>query len=127
MIDKSWRDRLHEYTGGTIRSLGGTPEIVGGVADHVHILTGLKPTHCVSNIIGELKSNVTKWVHDELKQNSFYWQDGYAVFSVSATVREKVKGYILNQEQHHHKKTFKEELIELLEMSGIQYDPKYLD
>jgi len=127
LIDPEWRGRLHEYLGGTIRGLGGMPETIGGVADHVHILTGLKPTHCLSEFMQELKKSATDWVHDELKMKLFYWQEGYAAFSVSATSRNGVRGYINDQENHHKKKSFRDELIELLAMSGIEYDPKYLD
>ena len=127
LIDANWRGRLHEYLGGTIRGLGGVPETIGGVADHVHILAGLKPTHCLSDFMQKLKKNATDWVHDEIKMKSFYWQEGYAAFSVGATSRKGVRGYINDQENHHKMKTFRDELIELLEMSGVEYDPKYLD
>ena len=127
LIDTEWRGRLHEYLGGTIRGLGGVPETIGGVADHVHILAGLKPTHCLSDFMQKLKKNATDWVQDEIKMKSFYWQEGYAAFSVSATSLKGVRGYINDQEKHHEKKSFRDELIELLEMSGIEYDPKFLD
>jgi len=55
MIDSAWRSRLQEYLGGTIRGLGGFPEEVGGVADHVHLLAGLKATHCLADVLRELK------------------------------------------------------------------------
>jgi len=126
-IDAEWRGRLHEYLGGTIRGLGGVPETVGGVADHVHILVGLKPTHCLSDFMQILKKSATNWVHDELRIKSFYWQEGYAAFSVSATTRKGVSGYINNQERHHQKHSFRDELIELLKLSGVEYDPRYLD
>jgi len=127
IIDANWRGTLHEYLGGTIRGLGGVPEMIGGVADHVHILTGLKPTHCLSDFMRELKKATSGWVHDEMRIRDFCWQEGYAAFSVSPTVRSSVSGYIANQENHHRVKTFREELIELLTLSGIEYDERYLD
>ena len=126
-INPEWRDRLHEYLGGTVRGLGGFPEGVGGVADHVHLLVGLKATHCLADFMRELKKASSVWVHDEIRLDSFAWQEGYAAFTVSATARDAVKTYIANQEEHHRVKSFREELIEMLERAGVEYDPKYLD
>jgi putative transposase len=127
LIQPAWRDQLHEYLGGTIRGLGGIAESVGGVADHVHLLVGLKATHCLADVVRELKKASSVWVHETIRVAMFAWQDGYAAFTVSATSREGVKGYIANQEQHHRRKSFREELVELLDKAGIAYDPKYLD
>ena len=127
LINAEWRDRLHEYLGGTVRGLGGFPEGVGGVADHVHLLVGLKATHCLADFMRELKKASSVWVHDEIRLDSFAWQEGYAAFTVSATARDAVKTYIANQEEHHRVKSFREELIEMLERAGIEYEPKYLD
>ena len=126
-IAPAWRTRLHDYLGGTIRGLGGFPEGVGGVADHVHLLVGLKATHCLADVMRELKKASSAWVHDEIGLPAFAWQEGYAAFTVSATVREAVKHYIANQEEHHRVKSFREELVEMLAKAGIEYDAKYLD
>ena len=126
-IDSAWRSRLHEYLGRTIRRLGGFPEEVGGVADHVHLLTGLKATHCLADVMREVKKASSIWVHDELRIPSFAWQEGYAAFTGSATARESVRRYIVNQEEHHRGRSFREEVIEMLEKAGVAYDPKYLD
>ena len=124
-VRPDWRPHLHEYLGGTIRGLAGVPLKIGGVADHVHALIGLKPTHCVSGFVRELKKASSVWAtaHHECH---FGWQEGYSVFTVSASVMEKVRQYIAEQEDHHHQRTFEQELRELLEKHGVQYDPKYL-
>ena len=127
LIAPAWRSRLHDYLGGTIRGLGGYPEGIGGVADHVHLLVGLKATHCLSDVMRELKKASSAWVHEEVALLAFAWQEGYAAFTVSATSREAVRSYIANQEEHHRVKSFREELVEMLEKAGIEYDPKYLD
>jgi REP element-mobilizing transposase RayT len=126
-IDQDWQTSLHEYLGGTLRGLGGFPEGIGGVADHVHLLFGLKATHTFADVVRELKKASSVWVHEEIGLQSFAWQDGYAAFTVSATARADVKRYIANQEEHHRTKTFREELIEMLQRAGVEYDPKYLD
>ncbi len=127
IIAPEWRARLHEYLGGTIRGLGGFPEGVGGVADHVHLLVGLKATHCLADVMRELKKASSVWVHEEIGLRSFAWQEGYAAFTVSATSREAVRLYIANQEEHHRTKSFREELVAILNKAGVEYDPKYLD
>jgi REP element-mobilizing transposase RayT len=125
LIDAAWRARLHEYLGGTIAGLGGFPQGIGGVADHVHLLVGLKATHCLADVLRELKKASSIWVHEQIGLAAFAWQEGYAAFTVSATARAAVRHYIANQEEHHRTKTYREELIEMLERAGVEYDPKY--
>jgi putative transposase len=126
-IAAAWRSRLHEYLGGTIRGLGGFSDEVGGVADHVHLLVGLKATHCLADVMRELKKASSVWVHEEIGDKSFAWQDGYAAFTVSAPSREAIREYISDQEEHHRVKSFREELIAMLGRAGVEYDPRYLD
>jgi REP element-mobilizing transposase RayT len=127
LIAPAWRSRLHEYIGGTIRGLGGIAEGIGGTADHVHLLVGLKATHCLADVVRELKKASSLWIHEELKIPRFAWQEGYAAFTVSATSRESVLRYIANQEEHHRLKSYREEMVELLQRAGIGFDPRYLD
>ncbi|MGA2617206.1 MAG: IS200/IS605 family transposase [Thermoguttaceae bacterium] len=126
-IESSWRSRLHEYLGGTISGLGGFPQGVGGTADHVHLLVGLKATHCLADIMRDLKKASSLWAHEQIGLGSFAWQEGYAAFTVSATARAAVRNYIARQGEHHRGKSSRDELIEMLEKAGIEYEPKYLD
>jgi len=126
LIGAEWRPRFHAFIGGAIRTLKVIPEAVGGVADHVHLLLGLRATHRLADVMRDVKRTSSAWVHETIGDKEFEWQDGYGAFSVSASAREKVKTYIANQEEHHRKKTFQEEYLELLELSGVEYDPKYL-
>ena len=126
IITPSWRPKLHAYMGGIIRTLGGVPEIVGGVADHVHLLVGLKATHNLADVLREVKAVSSRWVHEEMKMPGFAWQEGYGAFTVSASQREKVRQYIETQEEHHRTRTFREEYIELLRRSGVEFDERYL-
>ncbi len=126
-IEAAWRLRLHKYLGGTMRGLGGFPEEVGGVADHLHLLVGLKATHRLADVMRELKKASSAWVHDELGILGFAWQEGYAAFTVSATAREAVRSYIAKQEEHHRVRSFREEIVQMLEKAGITYDPRFLD
>ncbi|QDV47139.1 Transposase IS200 like protein [Stieleria neptunia] len=125
-IHRSWEERLYEYLGGTLRGLNLAPQGIGGVEDHVHLLIGFKPSRAISDTMRELKKASSAWVHSDVGMKDFAWQEGYAVFSVSVTERSKVKGYIARQREHHRKRTFQEELMEMLDRAGVQYDPKYL-
>lgn len=127
VISPEWRPRLHEYLGGAVRGLGGVPQGVGGVGDHVHLLLALKPTHCLSDFMRELKKSSSAWISETIPLPSFRWQEGYAAFTVSASARESVRQYIAGQEEHHRHKTFRDELIGFLQKSGIDYDDRYLD
>ena len=126
LIAKTWRDELHSYLGGIVKGLDGHPEGVGGVADHVHLLVSLKPTACLSDFMRELKKSSSTWAK-ESKARDFQWQEGYAAFTVSASAIKTVQQYIANQEEHHRVRSFREELVELLDKSGVAYDPRYLD
>jgi putative transposase len=127
MIQPTWRERLHECLGGTVKGLNAFSQGIGGIEDHVHMLVGFKATHRLSDFMQELKKSSSTWVHNEIGLKEFAWQEGYSAFSVSPTARPAVQRYIQNQENHHRHKTHREELIELLEKAGIDFDPKYLD
>ena len=124
-IENTWRTRLHEYLGGTVRGLGGVPLQVGGVDDHVHLLVGLKAIHAVSDIVREVKKASNSWVQEALDRK-FQWQEGYGAFTVSRSDVGEVTDYIASQEEHHRKRTFQEEYLAFLEEQGIEYDPRYL-
>ena len=126
-ITEPTRSQLHEYLGGTVRGLGGQPEGIGGIADHVHLLVSLKPTHCLADFMRELKKASSSWFRDHSHQPGFHWQEGYAAFSVSASAKDAVRSYIARQEEHHRTRTFREELIEFLQKAGVEYDERYLD
>ncbi len=125
LIALDWRAKLHDYLGGTIRGRGAHPRAVGGVADHVHLLLDLKATHCLADFMRELKKAASAWCREKVPR--FAWQDGYAAFTVGPNALDGVRHYIAHQEEHHRTKSFREELVELLEKAGIEYDPNYLD
>ena len=119
-IDQGWRDRLHVY-------LGGVPEAVGGMADHVHLLIGLKSTHRLSDVLRDLKRASSEWVHVNIPLPVFAWPEGYGAFTVSASNRSEVAAYIARQEEHHRKRTFREEYLEFLRKSGVEFEERFLD
>ena len=108
-----------------MKGLNAAPVAIGGVSDHVHLLVGLRSTHRLDYFIRDVKSSSSEWVHVELEKK-FEWQTGYGAFSVSPNAMDQVKRYVLNQEEHHRRKTFQEEYLELLKLSGVEYDERYL-
>jgi putative transposase len=123
-ITSSWRSRFHEYLGGISRGLEGVPLAIGGVADHVHLLVGLRATHRLSDFVRELKKASASWARQQ-GDPAFKWQESYAAFTVGTSQLEPVRGYILNQEKHHAQRSSAEELQDFLRRAGISYDPTY--
>jgi REP element-mobilizing transposase RayT len=105
--------------------MNGVAEIVGGVEDHVHLLVSLRPVHCIADVLRDMKKESTNWVKEHFERG-FSWQEGYAAFTVSPSATNSVRNYIANQEEHHRKYSFVDELKGLLEKAGIDYDEKYL-
>ena len=126
LIAPAWRERLHAFLGGTVNQLGGVPEAIGGVADHVHLLLGLRATHALADVLREVKAVSSRWVHDEIGVPAFQWQEGYGKFTVGAPQRAEVRHYIARQEEHHRTRTFQEEYVEFLRRAGVEYDERYL-
>ena len=124
-IKSGWRSQLHEYLGGTVRGLGGIPESIGGVEDHVHLLVGLRATHCLANFMQELKKATSVWAAEKYEKD-FFWQEGYSAFTVSCTHLDVVRQYIATQEEHHRKTDFIAELKTLLDKNGVKSEEKYL-
>jgi putative transposase len=125
-IQADWQDRLHAYLGGIVRDLGGVPEAIGGINDHVHLLVGLRATHRLADVLKEVKGSSSQWIHQEIKRPLFSWQQGYGAFTVSATQIPTVKNYIANQATHHQCKTFQDEYLDFLKLGGVEYDEQYL-
>ena len=124
-IASGWRADLHAYLGGCVQGTGGQPLIVGGIADYVHVLMRLRATHCLADVMRDIKAGSSRWVHERQSLRTFAWQDGYAGLSVSPSRIAAVYSYIERQEQHHRKKTFQEEYVEFLRESGIEFDERY--
>ena len=126
-IDQSIKEELHAYLGGTCKELGCPVLAVGGVEDHVHILCMLSRNMALSELVGKVKANSSKWIKTKGEQYAnFYWQNGYGAFSVNPTETEVVIKYIQNQEEHHKKRTFKEEYRLFWKKYKVEYDERYV-
>ncbi|MGD0712156.1 MAG: IS200/IS605 family transposase [Bacteroidales bacterium] len=127
MIASSFRETLHKYIAGIIRNQKQKLLSINSVSDHIHILIGQSPSCCLSDLVREIKSESSRFINEnKYSKFKFYWQEGFGSFSYSRSQRDNVINYIMNQEIHHHKKTFKEEYLEFLKEFEIDFDRAYL-
>jgi putative transposase len=127
LLQKAWRNEVFKYMAGIIKGKNQKPIIVNGVADHVHVLVGLKPAMSISDLVRDIKNNSSNFINEQkFLKEKFSWQAGYGAFSYSHSQIENVYHYIANQEEHHRTKTFREEYIHFLQKFEIEYAEKYL-
>lgn len=127
LIQKQWKDELHKYMCGIVTGKNQKVYAIGGVADHIHILISIKPNIVISDLVRDIKASSSKWVNEKgYLVGNFQWQEGFGVFSYAQSQLDSVIAYINNQEQHHQKKTFKQEYLDLLQKFDIRYDEKYV-
>ena len=127
LIAKENKEELHKFITGIVTNRGQKLFAVFAMPDHVHILVSIGPTILISDLVRDIKAGSSKFINDNNWINGkFNWQEGYGAFSYSKSSVDSVVKYILNQEEHHKKKKFKEEYLGLLEKFEIDYDQKYL-
>jgi REP element-mobilizing transposase RayT len=126
-ISKEWQSELNKYLASIIKAKQQKPIIVNGMPDHIHAFVGLRPAMAISDLVRDIKNNSSKFVNESgVLKHKFSWQEGYGVFSYSHSHLERVYKYILNQEKHHERKSFKQEYIGLLNKFEIDYDEQHL-
>ena len=126
-LAESWRDELFAYFGGTIQEHKAVLLKSGGIEDHVHLLIKFHPSFAIAATIQFLKANSSRWIKEHHKHLArFQWQTGYGAFSVSQSMAETVKKYIANQRDHHTRKSYQEEYLEILRKHQIKFDPQYV-
>jgi REP element-mobilizing transposase RayT len=119
-------ERIFAYIGGVIKGIGGLPIEIGGVEDHVHILTSLPKALSLVDFVRIIKSDSSKWMKSiDPHYTAFVWQEGYGAFSVSSSLVDKTVAYIRGQAEHHQKRSFQEEYKLFLEAYGIEYDERF--
>jgi len=123
IIRPEWKADLHAYLGGIITNLRGQPVLINGPKDHVHLLFVLPASLAPSDFMEKLKANSSKWAKGHAR--GFAWQTGYTAFSVSQSKLEEVKAYIAQQDEHHRRRTYQEEVVALLTRHGIDFDARF--
>jgi putative transposase len=127
LSDKTVRNELHAYIGGTCNNLDCQVIIVGGVEDHIHILCSLSRNISIAKLVGDMKRSSSKWIKTKGGiVTKFAWQNGYGVFSVDQHDVERVRAYIADQEEHHREKIFQDEYRNFLNEYKIEYDERYV-
>ena len=127
LITPQFSDNLHKYIAGIINNTKNFSLAVNGYKDHVHTFFELHPTNSVSDVIGVIKTNSSKWINEnKFLRGHFNWQEGYGAISYSRSQRDSIIKYIINQEKHHGKTTFREEYMELLWKFEIPFDENYV-
>jgi REP element-mobilizing transposase RayT len=125
-IKEEWRERLHHFLGGCLKTAGCIPEAIGGTHDHVHLLVGFRAIHRLADVVKDVKVASSKWLHEEYRHKMFVWQGGYGAITVSPSQRGAVKGYIERQMEHHRVRSARDEYVELLDAAGVEYDATFL-
>jgi len=127
IIHTNWRNELYRYISGIIKNCNHKLLAINGTADHIHILIGIRPVQSISELMKTIKQNSSKWINQNKFTNThFEWQEGYGAFSYSKSQLKAVIRYIENQESHHKKQSFREEFVDFLEKSEVDYDEKFI-
>ena len=127
LISYSWEEELYKYISGIIKNKGQKLLAINGMPDHIHFVIGMKPSCCLSDLVREVKKSSNEFINERKFSNyRFSWQEGYGAFSYSHSAMNDVIKYVLNQKEHHRKKTFKEEYMDFLKKFEIEFKDEFL-
>lgn len=125
-LTKDRRDDMFKFMSGILKNKNCHLYQIGGVEDHIHIVTHIHPTVALANLVKDIELGSTAFIKEEkLFRNFDGWQEGYGAFTYSKEAKENLIRYVMNQEEHHRKKTYKEEFIEILEEHDLDFDERY--
>ena len=126
LITPELESRLWPYLGGIARENKMKAIAIGGTRDHLHAFLSLPATMSFAKAVQLIKGGSSKWIHAFHEHRKFAWQEGYGAFSVSSSQADRTIAYIRRQKDHHRKRGFQDEFIDLLEKHGVEYDRRYL-
>ena len=127
LIKKEFREELHRYITAVVQNDKHKMLAIFCMPDHVHMFVGLNPAISISNLVQDVKRAATNFINEKKIMNThFNWQKGFGAFSFSKKQMPIVINYILSQEEHHKKKSFREEYLEFLKIFGVEYNEQYL-
>lgn len=127
LISNEHKEEIYKFITGIVRNKKQKLIAINGVPDHIHMLVGLKPDMSLSDLVKDVKANSSRFINERRwLRGKFAWQEGFGAFSYSHSQLGAVIRYIQNQEQHHRRRSFKEEYVGLLKKFEIEYDPRYV-
>ena len=127
LVSTIWKDELYKYITGIVTNEGQKLIAINGMPDHIHILIGLKPDKSLSDLVRAIKANSSRFINEKgWINNKFEWQTGFGAFSYSHSQLTNVINYIQKQEEHHNKKTFKEEYIDFLKAFDVDFKNEFI-
>ncbi len=127
LIPPEHNDELQKYITGIVSAQRHKLIAINNLPDHLHLLVGLRPDAALSELVRDIKANSSRWINEKRwVLGRFSWQEGFGAFSYSRSQLGTVIRYIENQQQHHAKKSFRNEYSEMLEKFGVEYDPRYI-
>ncbi|MFO7891021.1 MAG: IS200/IS605 family transposase [bacterium] len=127
LIQPTWKDELYKYITGIVQNNKHKLIAINGMPNHVHVFVGYKPHQLIPDLLQDIKGNSSKWINDKgFVRVKFSWQAGYGAFSYSHSQIDNVVKYIINQEEHHKKKTFREEYLQLLKKFNVKFNERYI-
>ena len=127
LVHKSWKDELYKYITGIVQNHHHKMLQINGMPDHIHIFIGYDPKQTIPDLVETIKTDSNHFIKRQgFCPQKFNWQEGYGAFSYAHSQMDDVYKYILKQEEHHRKKTFKEEYLEFLQKFEIDYNEQFL-
>jgi putative transposase len=127
LITQEFKEELHKYITGIVRKKGQKLIAINGMADHLHILIGLRPAMALADLVQDVKSDSSEWINKKkLARGKFGWQEGYGAFSYGHSQLDTIIRYIQNQEKHHKRRSFKNEYLTLLRKFEIEFKEEYV-
>jgi len=127
LIIKSWKDELEKYITGIIQNHAHKLLAIGAMPDHIHIFIGYNLNHLIPKLVEEVKTSSSAWIKEkQLSKFKFDWQKGYGAFTYSHSQIDDVAKYVINQEEHHRRKSFKEEYLEMLRKFEVEFKSEYV-
>ena len=127
LIPNDKKENLYKYITGIIQNKKHKLISINGISNHIHFLIGLNPSEALSELVKEVKRCSTNFINEQKwLKSKFSWQKGFGGFSYSRSQLDKVVKYIENQEEHHKKRIFREEYIEMLKKFKVKFDDKYI-
>lgn len=127
LISPKWKEELYKYITGVVINERQKLLAINGMPDHIHILIGLKPSKALSELVRDIKANSSRFINEKRWiAGKFEWQEGFGAFSYSHSHVPNVIRYIETQEEHHRRKTFKEEYLDFLKLFAVDYKPEFI-